>query len=241
MKCKNNHESTATDFCSICGIEMVDEAESNGNAAPGLKDQNMEMCPVCGNVKTDNFCGECGYNFITKTGGIVEPPPLQPIILSGPTAATPTRSPVPIEAPAERKDIGTAGATASAEKLEVYLTVDTTVEGAPHTPLRIFPLESGDYPIGRPSVTRKITPAIPADGDDGVSHKHALIREEGGVLRHHGLGLRQRNKAQRSGNHPEYGSHAQKTRRDRNRPLDAPHHPIPNSIKSQPGTEGNQT
>ena len=180
MKCKNNHESTATDFCSICGIEMADDAESNGNAAPGSKDQNQEMCPVCGNVKTDNFCGECGYNFITKTGGIVEPPPLQPTILSGPTAATPTRGPVPIEAPAERKDIGTAGATASAEKLEVYLTVDTTVEGAPQTPLRIFPLESGDYPIGRPSVTRKIRPAIPADGDDRVSHKHALIREEGG-------------------------------------------------------------
>ncbi len=23
MKCKNNHESTAADFCSVCGIEMT--------------------------------------------------------------------------------------------------------------------------------------------------------------------------------------------------------------------------
>jgi hypothetical protein len=178
MKCRNNHESTTTDFCSVCGIEMAPEAESAATAPPASPEKGQETCPVCGSVKTDNFCGECGYNFLTKIGGIVEPPPLQPTVLAA-SAAPATTSPAPVEAPAQVADAGTAPATASTEKLEVYLTVDTTVEGAPQTPLRIFPLESGDYTIGRPSAVRKIKPAIPADGDDGVSHKHALIREEG--------------------------------------------------------------
>jgi hypothetical protein len=181
MKCRNNHESTSTDFCSVCGIEMGGEAESAATVAPAPHDHHQETCPVCGSVKTDNFCGECGYNFITKTGGIVEPPPVQPTVLTAPAAAAAPASisPAPIEAPPPPADIAPAPAAAEAEKLEVYLTVDTTVEGAPQTPLRIFPLESGDYPIGRSSLSRKIKPAIPADGDDGVSHKHALIREEG--------------------------------------------------------------
>jgi hypothetical protein len=176
MKCRNNHESTATDFCSVCGIEMDGEAESTAAAAPASHDQ--QTCPVCGSVKTDNFCGECGYNFITKTGGIVEPPPVRPTVLTAP-ASPALFSPAPAEAQPRPAEVAPAPAAAGAEKLEVYLTVDTAVEGAPQTPLRIFPLESGDYPIGRSSLSRKIKPAIPADGDDGVSHKHALIREEG--------------------------------------------------------------
>lgn len=177
MKCRNYHESTSTDFCSVCGIEMGGD-ESAPAAAPASPEQNQETCPVCGSVKTDNFCGDCGYNFLTKIGGIVEPPPLQPTVLGATAAPAPT-SPTLFEAPPQVPDAGAAPAAASEEKLEVYLTVDTTVEGAPQTPLRIFPLESGDYTIGRPSAVRKIKPAIPADGDDGVSHKHALIREEG--------------------------------------------------------------
>jgi hypothetical protein len=173
MKCRNNHESTATDFCSVCGIEMA-EPEGVATAPPAPGDQ--EICPICGSVKTDNFCGDCGYNFLTKSGGIIEPPPLQPTILAAPAPAAPE----PAVATAETPDLAAEPPAAPSEKLEVYMTVDNAVEGAPQTPLRIFPLESGDYPIGRPSVARKIKPAIPADGDDGVSHKHALIREECG-------------------------------------------------------------
>jgi hypothetical protein len=187
MKCKNNHESTAADFCSVCGIEMAGGGEPNGDAAPGAQDH--EICPVCGSVKIDNFCGDCGYNFITKTGGIVAPPPIQPTVVTAPTTILPT-NPASTEAPAQEADAGAPGSVdttgaetpppiAPAEKLEVYLTIDTTVEGALQSPPRIFPLESGDYSIGRTSERRKIKPSIAADGDDGVSHKHALIRQHG--------------------------------------------------------------
>jgi hypothetical protein len=188
MKCKNNHESTATDFCSVCGIEMAGEAAPDGNAAPGAQDH--EICPVCGSVKSDNFCGDCGYNFVTKTGGIAAPPPIQPTVVTSPTEVIPTSSEATAEAPAPDTDAGghrsvdASGAEApekiaAAKMLEVYLTIDTAIEGAPQTLPRIFPLESGDYSIGRASLTRKIKPSISADGDDGVSHKHALIRQHG--------------------------------------------------------------
>lgn len=176
MKCKNDHESTAADFCSVCGIEITGGAEPNQDAAPGAQDH--EICPVCGSVKIDNFCGDCGYNFITKTGGIVAPPPVQPTVVTAPTVVIPTNA-ASTEAPAKDTDAGAETATAPAEKLEVYLTIDTTVEGALQAPPRIFPLESGDYSIGRTSERRKIKPSIAADGDDGVSHKHALIRQHG--------------------------------------------------------------
>ena len=163
MKCKNNHESTAADFCSVCGIEMAAGAESAGDAPPGAPDH--ENCPVCGSVKIDNFCGDCGYNFITKSGGIVAPPPVQPTLVTAPDGG--------------HRSVDAGGSAASSEKFEIHLTIDATVEGAPRTPTRIFPLESGDYSIGRVSLTRKIKPSIAAEGDDGVSHKHALIRQQG--------------------------------------------------------------
>ncbi len=59
--CPNQHETRASDFCEVCGVELPPD-----DAAGGPK----ETCPAC-HAEHDPavgiFCEVCGYNF--KTGG----------------------------------------------------------------------------------------------------------------------------------------------------------------------------
>jgi predicted amidophosphoribosyltransferase len=46
-RCPNHHPTTGTNFCTICGEQMVEV---------------MKPCPKCGAelVLEQSFCGECG-------------------------------------------------------------------------------------------------------------------------------------------------------------------------------------
>lgn len=68
--CPNQHETRASDFCEVCGVELPPDD------AAGVP---KETCPAC-HAEHDPavgiFCEVCGYNF--KTGAAVIPPPPPP-------------------------------------------------------------------------------------------------------------------------------------------------------------------
>jgi hypothetical protein len=74
--CPAGHESTATDFCDVCGIRIdgapagaasPDPAASGaitpGGAAQQQQTGPAESCPQCGTSRAGQFCEVCGYDF----------------------------------------------------------------------------------------------------------------------------------------------------------------------------------
>lgn len=130
-----------------------------------------EPCPRCGAPRTDRFCEDCGYDFVTGTG-----------------RATPAPAPEPGPAPPPDEDLDVpAGAwVAVIEADRAYY--DRVVElGGPDAAALRFPpytlerriaLTGEQVRIGRRSVSHGMTPEIdlgqPPE-DPGVSHLHAVL------------------------------------------------------------------
>jgi hypothetical protein len=107
-----------------------------------------EACPDCGALRHSEdsvFCEDCGFNFASGAHG--EP-----------------KAPVAVLA-----------------EWEVSISVDPTLKTAesPEPPANFTPstllLLGESYLIGRRSDKRGIFPEISLDGDDAVSHRHALL------------------------------------------------------------------
>jgi hypothetical protein len=65
--CPNGHESTAADYCSVCGAEIRE------GIAPVSTPVGRVVCPVCTTPRESPlhaFCEVCGYNYRTGTAGI---------------------------------------------------------------------------------------------------------------------------------------------------------------------------
>jgi hypothetical protein len=59
--CPNGHDSTAPDFCSVCGVEV-----GIGSVAPA--GEALGACPVCGTARESArqaFCEACGHDLRT--------------------------------------------------------------------------------------------------------------------------------------------------------------------------------
>lgn len=166
--CPDGHTSDTADFCSQCGIEMSPSpagtpASSPATSAPATKTGGTgEKCPKCSTDRDDPtsvFCGVCGYNFDTKTGGGQVAPdhdvvPNTPVTSGGATgaASTPTVTP----ANGARVDI------------EVSYTDDARASDAPLK----FNLFDEESLIGRKKANFKQTVAIE---DAAVSTRHLMI------------------------------------------------------------------
>jgi len=147
--CPHGHESTADDYCDICGTPMTQRAESRGQAvAVTLAAEPDETCPRCGGTRTGRFCEACGHDFTS-------PPPAVP------TSGAPSSFP-------SNMDIWTA-----------VVTVDPEAAEPPaYCPERTFPLDRPEVRIGRASRSRGLSPEIDLSGaprDEGVSHLHAVL------------------------------------------------------------------
>ena len=78
MNILDRHDSTTSDFCSECGLEMRLLANADQNAsgavAVATRSTSRENCPICKTERDEPqavFCGVCGFNFVTGQGGAV--------------------------------------------------------------------------------------------------------------------------------------------------------------------------
>lgn len=141
-------------------------APSGQPAGAAVPHGGGDPCPTCGTPRgPGEFCEVCGYNFTTGDLPVEvapAPPPSPPAVSPEPVASLPP--PTALEPPG---------------RWELRVTLDPAAADAPAAmPERIFPLLNDETAIGRRSLKRQITPDVPLDEDDGVSHRHASLRRQ---------------------------------------------------------------
>lgn len=159
-KCPQGHESADADFCSDCGSQIAASAQATGAAPADPADNTFDRktvtlvhdCPKCSEPRDGaaQFCGVCGYDYVSKTGG--EVPPQDP----APAAQT---SPAPVAPPS-------AVPASSAQRIDVEVVVNG---GRP----RKHSLFDEESLIGRPN--NKAVLSLTIDGDEGISRRQMII------------------------------------------------------------------
>jgi hypothetical protein len=169
-KCREGHESTELDYCSVCGAAMP-VARPSSAALPipfptsaHHRAATATSCPQCGEPRPEpdaRLCEVCRYDYVSQAPG---PPPA-------------ARAPAPAPALA---------------KWELVLTVDPSLDAEPdpaspppNDPERIFPVEVSEMLVGRRDDSQNIRPAVPLN-DPGASRRHAkfLRQADGSVVLH---------------------------------------------------------
>lgn len=166
FKCSNGHDSTMSDFCSECGLEMQAPTDLNqavsGGATSNAHSTVRESCPVCNTDRDEpqaTFCGVCGYNFVSKQTGDRIP------------RAVPAPPTVVKTVPTEPERVHSASVSSH---IDIEVSFDESVEEAPKgVPPRKFSLYDEESLIGRRS--KSIPQTVGLEGDDGVSRRHLLI------------------------------------------------------------------
>ena len=194
--CPAGHDSTADDYCDVCGAPIDATAVmpramaspspvAPGTTAPGATGQK---CPNCGteNVAEALFCESCGYDFTTGS----MPRPLAP-----PDAGAPQPEAAQPDAgqPAQPDATGAAAASSAGSPAadgfswvaelwidpawyEAQDSPDTLPSpGLPNT----IPLRRTSILVGRTSNSRNIHPDIDCGGDSGVSRRQAQLTTDG--------------------------------------------------------------
>lgn len=180
--CPAGHETTATDYCDVCGIAM-----SSGDEAPGPDDTGTfdavdpdtagDAGGTCPNCQASNpvdalFCEACGYDFTT---GSMPRTPTPPLPSAPPTAeeVTPAADPNP------------SATLSDGWVAEIWIDPDwyadqksTDALPSPGLPT-VVPLRHTSILIGRASRSRNITPDIDLSSDNGISRRHAQLTTDG--------------------------------------------------------------
>lgn len=186
--CPSGHDSTADDYCDVCGAPIDSSAVSPASAPTGLTPPTTpvggsapaaptgQSCPHCGtaNVAEALFCESCGYDFTTGS----MPRPLAP-----PDAAP--------AAPAASAASATPAASASSAPSTFAWVAELWIDpawyeaqdspdplpsaGLPDT----IPLRGNSILVGRVSRTRNIHPDIDCGTDSGVSRRQAQLTTDG--------------------------------------------------------------
>lgn len=174
MKCPAGHESTATDYCDVCGVAMpaastgaAPAAATPAAATPGAAKPAAAECPNCQAANTADalFCEACGYDFTT--------------------GSMPRRA-EPLEPPATIPDAGNISPPLAAEWVaEVWIDPDwyadqesTDQLPSPGLP-QVVALRNTSILIGRASRSRNISPDIDLSSDPGISRRHAQLTTDG--------------------------------------------------------------
>ena len=185
--CPNGHETTATDYCDVCGAVMSPDASSTGPrpgdtlqvpvvtpdpsaSASAPAASTGQACPNCGaaNAADALFCEACGYDFTTGT-----------MPRKGPAAAA-VSTPDPA---------GTANVSAplDADSWVAELWIDPQWYASQNSPdplpsagpPTVIPLRNTSLLVGRESKSRGIHPDLDCGTDSGVSRRHAQLTTDG--------------------------------------------------------------
>ena len=196
--CPAGHDSTADDYCDVCGMPIDATAVLPGAAvaagsgaaagAPAASGTDAsaaaggQPCPHCGtaNVADALFCESCGYDFTTGS----MPRPLAP---PEPTAGGPS--------PSESATVTSATAVSSGGPTPAgtdfswvaELWIDPAWYEAQDSPDPLpspglpttIPLRNASVLVGRTSRSRNIAPDIDCGSDSGVSRRQAQLTTDG--------------------------------------------------------------
>jgi FHA domain-containing protein len=173
--CPAGHDSSATDFCDVCGMRIGGAAAgsvsqtsgagpASGGASAAAQAPPGEPCPQCGTERTGQFCEGCGFDFST-----------------GEPAASPADPPA-------SASVWTAVVTADHAYYDRVIAAGgpdaQSIEFPGYCPERRFQLSGKEMRIGRRSASQGLEPEIDLTGppaDPGISHLHAvLIAQPGG-------------------------------------------------------------
>jgi hypothetical protein len=185
--CPEGHQTSAEDWCDVCGAPM-DAAAPNGTSPPPPPSPGSDpapappaaaatpaaattrACPSCDAVAPADalFCEVCGYDF--TTGELPpEPDPAPADSLS--IEITPTPPPTP--------------AGPAAFVAEVWVDPDWYAAQESDDPCPsagapvVVPLHERSLLVGRTSASRGIHPQIDCASDTGVSRRHAQLTTDG--------------------------------------------------------------
>jgi FHA domain-containing protein/zinc ribbon protein len=199
--CPAGHDSTADDYCDVCGMPIDATAVLPGAASSGAAAgtpaptgdasaaADGQPCPHCGtaNVADALFCESCGYDF--TTGSMprpLTPPEATPLAPPEPTASVSN----PPESPTATAAAGTpTGATPAATAFSwvAELWIDPAWYEAQDSPDPLpspglpttIPLRNASVLVGRASRSRNIAPDIDCGSDSGVSRRQAQLTTDG--------------------------------------------------------------
>ena len=186
--CPSGHESTADDYCDVCGLpigsqppaSVPPEEPVDAPASPAIESE-AGTCPNCQAPTPANalFCEACGYDF--TTGSL--PRPLTPptgtpapadVVAADPPPASPVAPVAPVAPPLE------AGWVA-----EIWIDPDWYADQQSDDPMpsaglpTVVPLKSQSLLVGRASASRGIHPDIDLSSDTGISRRHCQLTSDG--------------------------------------------------------------
>lgn len=201
--CPAGHDSTATDFCDVCGMKIggaaapaaAASAGSTPGSAPPTAAQSLpgpaEPCPQCGTERSGQFCEVCGYDFAAGRQALAMTPPAAGG--ADPPGTDPAGEvPVAAEQPAGTgTNLGVTGgagpewtAVVSADRPYFDSVIAAggpdaaSIQFPAYCPERRFQLTGREVRIGRRSASRGLEPEIDLTGppaDPGISHLHAVL------------------------------------------------------------------
>lgn len=181
MRCPAGHDSTATDYCDVCGVAMTTSPTTAASTDPPTTAPSIGSdCPHCGTANQLDalFCEACGYDFTTGT----LPRPLDPPPGTAPAAPAAAGT----TAPAAPAPSGTNPAPdLDGWVAEVWVDPDwyadqesTDPLPSPGLPL-VVALRHTSVLVGRVSRSRNIHPDIDLAADTGISRRHAQLTTDG--------------------------------------------------------------
>jgi hypothetical protein len=179
-RCPEGHETTADDWCDVCGAPMTTAAPpvdstpppppADAPTGPQPAVPATQRCPNCdAEVPGDAlFCEECGCDF--TTGAL--PPPRDPATADSLSIDIPPVAPTPGPGPA-------------AWVAEIWIDPDWYAVQESDDPCpsagtpTVVPLRERSALVGRTSISRSIHPQIDCASDTGVSRRHAQLTTDG--------------------------------------------------------------
>jgi predicted RNA-binding Zn-ribbon protein involved in translation (DUF1610 family) len=156
--CPMGHQSATTDYCDQCGALITRSSDPGATTELSIDPVTepapataAQACPKCGTTRVghDQFCEECGYDFVARSGGA-------PGIGVAPSAST--------------WEVVVTADRAYFESLET----DDVRFPSNYVPRR-FVLDGQEVRVGRGSASRNVAPEIDLSNgpeDTGISHLH---------------------------------------------------------------------
>ncbi len=189
--CPSGHESSADDYCDVCGLPIpADPPASAASAAPEppaepeAAAETTTACPNCQAANPPNalFCEACGYDF--TTGSMPRPvatPAPDPSSPSPTSSGGPSSSMLDLDTPPP----SVAPPLAESWVAEVWIDPDWYADQESDDPLPsagvpiVVPLRSASVLVGRTSRSRGIHPDIDLTTDNGISRRHCQLTTDG--------------------------------------------------------------
>ena len=194
--CPSGHDSTADDYCDVCGLPVTDAGPAptpagDAPAAPPEADVPTPAvpagatCPNCSALNPENalFCEACGYDFTTGQA----PRTPSPLDLDVPAPSTPPGDTTPAvsDPPTSEAQQSVAPPLAEAWVAEVWIDPDWYADQDSSDPLPsagvpiVVPLKTTSILVGRTSRSRNIHPDIDLVTDNGISRRHCQLTTDG--------------------------------------------------------------